>query len=280
MRITKIESENADEFNGFLSEDLIEDIGRKYYGGIGVFDDDDFPVGALVYELLGVNSDVETMKSRIVYVHADNDEVWSAIMDGYDDSVNADNIEITTYETEDEGAAAMLESFGFSREKKRSRMLRFKVSDLESIKLKLKMRIPTYITGISELSFLQFRNGIKNFLFKGVKCAVEDIAYLPVSWFDKDVSSCCISDGKVVGMFLIRRNPSGSIQVILYTCTGPESRQNLAYMLIRTVNMALAQYPHDTEVMIYCRTGEIVNLVEHILPGHVGNEVFVGSRKE
>lgn len=279
MRIIEIDDDNAEEFNIFLNEDLIEDIGRKFYRGIGALNENDEAAGVFIYELLGVNSDIEATKCRIIFAGGDDDEALSAMIGEYDNRVVEDNIELTTYETTDERVAAALERAGFTRETRPGSFIRFRVGDLEKVKLKLNMNIPGYIVGISEASFLQFRNGIKNFLFKGVKCAAEDIAFLPMSWFDKDVSSCCITDGKVDGMFLIRRNPSGSMQAILYTCTGPDSRRNLAYMLIRSVNMALNLYSHEDEVMINCRNKEISNLVEHILPGIDAGEVFAGSRE-
>ncbi|HAF26183.1 MAG TPA: hypothetical protein DCG85_02575 [Lachnospiraceae bacterium] len=279
IKITEITNDNVSGFEDILGEDLTDDLNRTFYKGIVALDGDD-PVGAMVYELFGVDSETEDVISRIRLIESRDEEVWSSLLDGYRSAAGEFGIAKTVFETSDENAAALFESRGFTCEKKKSEDLIVKVRDLKKARLKLNTRIPAYCTGIADISFLQFKNAIRSFLFKGIKGSVPDMAYLSMNWFDEDVSSCCLADGNDNGMLLVRRTPSGILKVILFTCLGPGSKQNLAYMLIRSVNMALEMYTLDTRVMINCRSKEVLNLVSHILPGHERSEVYVLSRKE
>ena len=117
-------------------------------------------------------------------------------------------------------------------------------------------------------------------MFNGKKGLLEDLAYLPMNWFDGRVSACAISGDKAPGLFLIRRTPSGILIPVLYFAYGSDSKKYLLYMLQYAIQTALQCYPPETPVMILRRTSSIKALSANLFPGHKGDEVFSGIRKE
>ena len=280
MRTIEITGEDAEEFDLFINEDLIDDLYRPFYGGLGVVDDDGVPLGALVYELLNTDSEEKDITGVIRLASALNDEVWATIITEYGYVAQEKGVVRSFFETEKEAEAKVFASYDFSFEKKISPLLRISLDEVRDVKLNLQSKLPDYITSISAVSPPILRNGVKNALYNGQKGAVSDLAYLPMEWFEREVSSCCVTDGKVNGLLLIRKQPSGSLFFVLYTCFGPNSRKNLVYMLIRTLNMMFLRYPPETEILVNRRNEEITSLTGYLLPGHGEREVYAGVREE
>ncbi len=113
------------------------------------------------------------------------------------------------YETSNETLYKLLSDNGFSGEQEEGEEISVSVEDLRKLNGVFKVKsFPEYIKSISELSTLQYRSFIKNCLFRGKYGILEDLSYLPKSWFETEVSSCAVVDDTVQGILLIRKNPS------------------------------------------------------------------------
>ncbi|MBO6137494.1 MAG: hypothetical protein J6O71_02685 [Lachnospiraceae bacterium] len=280
MEIIEISEENLESFGPLLGEDLTEDIKRIYYNGIGVADEDGKALGALVYELLNAESEEDT-KARICRLKAADKEVLDALTAFYADSSTKENeVDKSFYELSEEDEAKTLNGIGFSMEKREGDALDVTLEELSRTSLGKQKILPEHVGNIEALSVLQFRDAVKQILFKGHRGLIEDIPYLPKSWFDSSVSSCVSSGGMVPGLFLIRRTPSGVLIPVLFFSYGPESKKDLLYMMRYSLQKALQIYPPETVVRIYRRTHSIRAITDNIIPNQKGKEIFWGERDE
>ena len=166
--------------------------------GIGVFDDDNIPRGALVYELLNYDSDEDTI-GRIHTLAANDDEIFGLLMSNYEEAVDEKEIVKSVFLTDDKGKADYLGSCGFSFDFKESPDIVFTVGDIERVAVMLSgKKLPPYIKSMSDVSLKQYRDFIKHCLAKGRFGLLEDLGYLPMSWFERDFSSCSTADNKII----------------------------------------------------------------------------------
>ena len=279
MEIIEITKDNAKDFEAVIGEDLVNDMSRYFYRGIAAVDDNGNCNGALIYELLDVDSDADT-RSRIRLLEGDNDEVKAKLEEEYRNVAAEDEVAKSFFATSESEVASFFEKMGFSKSNAESRELRITVGDLEKLPLNRKVKVPDYIKSVNEVSILQYRNFVKKILIKGNKGIVEDLAYLPLNWFDRDASSCSISDDKVDGILLIRKTPSGELHPQLYTAFGPEFVKTLGLMMVQSVNYVLENYSPDTKIVIYRHSKEVVTLTHKLLSGYKGDEILIGSRDE
>ncbi|MCR5487095.1 MAG: hypothetical protein K6F35_06140 [Lachnospiraceae bacterium] len=106
------------------------------------------------------------------------------------------------------------------------------------------------------------------------------LAYLPMDWYEKEVSSFTRLDHKVVGLLLVRRMVSGMLQVKLLFASGPDSQKNLLRMIIYSIRRAGELYPPDTKVMIRCESEAASALAGNLFPQVKGRHAVWGSRTE
>ncbi|MBQ8945849.1 MAG: hypothetical protein IJ058_03450 [Lachnospiraceae bacterium] len=280
METVEISDSNLDNFLQILGEDLTDDLKRIYYRGIGVTDNDGNAIGALVCELVNSDSD-DDKSSRIGFLKSGSKEIFDALHGYYqNNTVAEEEISDSCFELTDAAETKALSGVGFSCEKKESETVVITLGELADSKLAKVKKTPSHIGSIESLSILQYRDTVKQILFMGHNGVMEDIAYLPMNWFDGRVSSCVISGDLVTGLFLIRRTPSGVLIPALYSAFGLDSKKNLLYMLEYSLQKALQEYPSDTRVMIMRKNAYIRALTDKLIPGQQGIEVFCGTRKE
>lgn len=280
MEVIEISEENLESFLPLLGEDLSEDIKRVYYNGIGVLDSDGRAEGAFVYELLNSESEEDT-KSMICLIRSGSDDIFDSMVKYYSQNlVEDEEIVESFYEFASEEDAKALSGTGFSMEKKEDDILSVTLEDLSETAIGKKQKLPDHVGNIEALSILQFRQAVKDILFKGHPGIMEDIPYLPKNWFDNDISACVSSGDKVSGLFLVRRTPSGILIPVLLFAFGPDSQKNLLYMLRYSLQQALQLYPPETNVRISRKNTSTRALTDKLLPNLSGGEIFFGTRKE
>ncbi|MBQ6441038.1 MAG: hypothetical protein IJJ13_00395 [Lachnospiraceae bacterium] len=279
MNMIEITKENAADFQELLGEDLVSDMSRNFFKGLAATDDGDKCHGVLVYELLEVDSEEDT-KSRIRLLKGDSEEIKAGLQDEYRKAVSESDVETSFFETSEKDMASFFEKIGFSNATGESKELSITVADLAKLPVKRNAKLPDYIQGLTDVSVIQYRNFVKKTLIRGNKGAVEDLAYLPLNWFEREASSCSISDDKIDGVMLIRKTPSGELHPLLYTAFGPDFAKSLGFMLTRTVNYALDNYPPETRIVIYRHNKKVLELTHKLLTGHKGEDVITGTRNE
>ncbi len=280
MEAIEIDGTDLGGFRQILGEDLSDDLKRLYYRGIGVEDDEGNPLGAMVCELMNADSEEET-GSRICFLQSGSKEAFDVLHDYYrENTVEDEEVSESAYELADEEAAKALSEVGFSSERKESDNVVVTLGLLRNSKLVKTQKPPAHIRDIGSLSAPQYRNALKKILFRGHNGILEDIAYLPMNWFDTDISSCVVSGDLIPGLFLIRKTPSGMLIPALYFAYGADFKRNLLYMLTYSAQKAMQCYPPETPVLIMRKNAPIRGLSDKLIPGQKGAEVFCGMRKE
>jgi hypothetical protein len=282
MKAFEISEDNLEEFEDLLGEDMIEDMDRMFYRGYGTRDADGNINGAMIYEVKGLDDDDKDTSSQILFIKAEDEEAYAGLHEIYkEDGVKEDEITDTFYEFEDEGMASSCEKEGFTKGSKESDIVRITLSDASKFDFINKIKkIPDYIVSLSELSVSQFRAAIKNCEFNGQHGILEDLSYLPMGWFDGDLSSCTITDGEVNGVFLIRRTPSGVIIPVLLFATGTDSVKNLALMIAHSVKEAEELFDPDITIEIHRTRKASAALIKKLIPDIKGEVAFFGERIE
>jgi hypothetical protein len=282
MKAFEISEDNLEEFEDLLGEDMIEDMDRMFYRGYGTRDADGNINGAMIYEVKGLDDDDKDTSSQILFIKAEDEEAYAGLHEIYkEDGVKEDEITDTFYEFEDEGMASSCEKEGFTKGSKESDIVRITLSDASKFDFINKFKkIPDYIVSLSELSVSQFRAAIKNCEFNGQHGILEDLSYLPMGWFDGDLSSCTITDGEVNGVFLIRRTPSGVIIPVLLFATGTDSVKNLALMIAHSVKEAEELFDPDITIEIHRTRKASAALIKKLIPDIKGEVAFFGERIE
>ena len=280
MSLVEISADNAEEYRGFIDEDMIENLDRAFFRGLGVEDDEGEPAGALVFEIKNSESEEDT-RSRIRLLNVSDEAVKGQQMEGYSEAVSEEEVVESFYESADESLPSELISQGFTKEESESQDLSVTVADVKKIAGMFKaIKTPSYITGLSDMSTKQFRSFVKNCLFNGKRGLLEDLAYLPKTWFEEEISSCALTDDELTGVLLFRQLPSGSLHAVLYTAFGPDFQRNLSLLLARTIQKVVELYPDDTVIVVRRHNDTVKKLMDKLFAGRAGARIYSGSRAE
>ena len=279
-KLTEINEDNIEEFKDFISEDIAENIGREYYYGLASMDGDE-PGAAIVWNIINADSS-EDVESEIVYFSASQSEDGQELINEYIDRASYDNVSKSFFELEnvEDDEKSVITEAGFDAEQAEGRNLFSSLDEILAKGFGSKKKSPSYVVPLETLSLLQFRQGVTNCMFCGRVGLNEDLAMLPFEWYEKDVSCCTLADGKVSGIFLVHRKPSGTLVPVLLYASGVDARKEMLHMLRFSVNAAAEKYPANTGVIICRHDDKTKALAAYLFPEKKGKEVFKGERKE
>ncbi len=282
LDIEELNEDNIAVYASLMGEDISADMGREFYRGYGVVDDNGSPVGAMVYELINAEKADENVKSRILQLKAENDEIFDIMQKKYkEEGVEEEDITQSFYWLKEERSAASCEKAGFTKELKESEFLTLTVQQATGIPYFSKIkRFPDYICSLKEVTPSQYRLAIKNCLFRGAKGILEDLGYLRQEWFDNVLSVCTITDDEISGLFLVRTTATGIIEPVFLHAVGPDSQKHMAMMIAYSVDQAMHRRKPDSVIRIRRSREATMALVSRLFPGLKGEEIFFGNRQE
>ena len=154
------------------------------------------------------------------------------------------------------------------------------VGRLKTLALMKKKKVPDYICDLSGLDDRTFKRGMLNCIFHGHREMTEDLNRLPLEWFERSVSCCSESDGRIEGFLLVRRHSTGRLKIELLIDVGAEPDMDLLNMIRFSIEKAGEIYPDETEVIIPRYDAVARKLTAFIFPHHKGREVLSGTRRE
>ena len=230
MAIEEINSENADKYETLIEADMLENISRIYYRGVGLMDQDGTPEASLIWELLHYDDEDRETESSLKQISATESQAKS-LLEEYKKVVTSEEVGKTTFELPyDKKQDAIFAEKGFSTKQGESRMVKVSVADIAGLSIAKKTKTPSYIRDLTELDPRSFKRGMLNCLFYGRREATEDLNMLPMDWFEKDVSCYTETDGRIDGLLLVHRTASGKLRIELLINVGPEAKKDLAYI--------------------------------------------------
>lgn len=278
MEILELNADNVTDYEDILDQDVSESIGREFYRGIVAVGDGNAPKGAMIWEYKNQEEDQDT-DAEICFLRSEGSEVMKSLLSAFDTMAEDSEVKGVFFELNDlsDESKQGFTDDGFAVSATEGRDLTVSVADLKPLAA-LKKKVQSSITGLSDLMELQFMQGVTNCLFHGKKGLVEDLEYIDKEWFDESISSAVITDGKVSGLLLIHRLPSGILMPVLLTAIGPDFKTDLIQMLVFSAKKATEQYPGDTKVLLRRHTQEVGALTKRLFAGKTGSKVIRGEK--
>ena len=279
MEIIELNMDNVSEYNSALDPDVSESIGRDFYRGIVALNQGNNPVGAMIWEYKNMEEDVDT-DAEIYLLNAKEEAPAKQMLDEYDEQTSACEVRRSYFEVSSlpEEVKQVFIDAGFEISDRESDDLKLTVSDLKSLTA-LKKKVSKNTCGLGELTELQFMQGVTTCLFNGRKGIVEDLEFMDKEWFEYDLSSCTITDGKINGMLLVHRFSSGALMPVLFAATGPDSKIDLLNMIVYTARKATELYSHDCTVVIRRHNKSVKALSAKLFGKKTGEQVLYGCRE-
>ncbi|MCR5251283.1 MAG: hypothetical protein K6E50_11815 [Lachnospiraceae bacterium] len=281
MEFRSITTDNLEEYGDRLDADAAENIGRDCFRGLSLHKGKKDPAEALlVWEVKNLEEEADC-EAELACFYAEQEKSGDALLAELNGHLAEDGVVRSFFEfpSDLKSADKCMKKAGFSVEKKESRDLVVSVGELAALDI-VKRTAPAFVAPIGSLMVRQFRKGIANCMFHGRKGLVEDLATLPMSWYDEDVSCCVQADEKVNGFLLVHKTASGKLLVELLCAIGPDFRMDILYMMRYSVQAAAKKYPKDTPVILRRHSEAVKALTARLFPKKSGEKVLAGTREE
>ena len=275
----RITTENLFKFENAISEGAYRNMPRPFYRGLAVVDDENV-LASIVWEYKNVEDDADT-EARIEWFTARDADSAKTLLTEYCNEILTEEVKKSYFEfsmlSEDEMSALKDAGFNISREESLDLVVPVSVVKASAFAEK---KPADYVKNITAINEKQFKRGIANGLFHNRKGLLEDAAFLPMAWFDQKASCCVMADEKVVGFLLLHRNGEDSLFVDLLFSLGAEFTTDILNMIRFSVHALADYYPDTTSVVIRRHNDEIMGLTAKLFPGHTGETVYYGERRE
>ena len=281
MNFTDLYKDNISDYSEWIDPDVAENINRAYYRGMAAHDSYDDSVKAIVIWELKSLEEKEDTESEIAWIYSADSGSVDPLFHEYGNRIVTDEVKRSFFESTaiEQPIVDALEGCSFTISPVESKCLRLMLKDFTDLPF-AKKKLPDYVQNIGSLNRMEFCQGIMNLLCRNGVDPIEDLSYLPMDWFDPNVSCCIKTDGKVNSFLLIHKCASGALMPVLFYAVGADYRQNLLEMMRYSIRTAARQYPEDTPVLIRRRNQEITLLMSKLFPSKKGAPAFAGSRKE
>jgi len=273
----RITEGNLEQYQDCLDQVSASDMPRYYYRGLVALTDG-VPHGVLVYELKNYEDEEDT-EAEIKYLSIKDKEAGRRLLDEFrneavNDYVTREYFELTELSDLEK---EVLKASGFLIKDGEGSDIVLTLKELKKNPV-LSKKPKSYVQSIGALTKRQLQLGINNCLFYNRKGNLEDLGFLPGEWFEPDISSCVVSDGRITGLFLTHQRGDNRLSVDLIYAAGIEYRSDILYMMRHSLSEALKKYPADTEVIMRRHSKETRALTKKLFPGYSGRKVFAGER--
>ena len=270
----RITADNLDQFRDILPADACQDLPRPWHKGLAVGSGE--KVSYLVYELKDMEEEGKDGRSEIRWFGLADD--GSRLLSEFTNELKSLGVVKSTIETDVE-KKALLSDAGFDIRERESEVISVTVDELTALPF-VSRKTPNYVLRLGDISERQFKRGLGNCMIHNKKGLLEDLAFLPMEWFEQDVSSVILTDGKVSGMLLVHQLPSKRLSVdLLFSSTG-DVQLDILRMITHSIRAAVDKYPKDTPVLL-CRHNSMVHrLTDRLFSDKKGEMVLYGERKE
>ncbi len=281
MNIRVLSPEIISQYTDYFGQDMAENIGRQYYRGLIATEGDEIKAG-LVWEYRDIEQKAEN-RSQIEFFRASDAEASKLIFAEYQKQITEYDVKISSVvipvkNTKEEKAALM--EAGFSMRLSESDDILVSLSELSAMPLMKKRTVPKEIMPIRQITIRRFKRGIAECVELDRKGVCEDLSYLPMGWFDTEVSCCYETDDSIKGLLLFHKLPSGILSIQLMVCINEDPGIIIPGMLRFFISACEQIYPPDQKIRFNRHNKATFHLTEYLLPRGFGIPVYTGSRKE
>ncbi|MBR1567363.1 MAG: hypothetical protein IJ648_00235 [Lachnospiraceae bacterium] len=269
----RITIDNLEQFKNILPADAYQDLPRPWHRGLAVGSGDN--ISYLVYEL----KDMDEKKdghSEIRWLELTDD--GGRLFSEFRNELQALGVGRSTMETDLEKKALLSEA-GYATEERESEAISVTVDELTALPF-VSRKTPDYVKGLRDISQRQFKRGLGSCMIHGRTGLLEDMEYLPMEWFEQDVSSVVLMDGRVSGMLLVHQLPSKRLSVDLLFASSGDVQLDIMRMITHSVRAAVDKYPKDTPVLLRRHNSMVHHLTDRLFADKKGEKILYGERKE
>ncbi|MDD6037310.1 MAG: hypothetical protein PUD20_00705 [bacterium] len=281
MELVTITSENKNRFLPYPDSDAAENIGRDGFQALALQTADNVLGAVLIWRLEASSDDTGASKKAVLtYFYAKNSDLGLMLLHACRQSCKSEGVSAIEFEFEEEGREselAALELLGCTLNQTKSSTLSLTVADFMELPLSANASLPDQITSIGALTLNQMRKGIANCQYRNRLGILPDLASLPLSRFEPQLSSCVVIDGCVCGFLLVHKTPSGILEAELITVSEPAGKQDMICMIRYTIRQLVTNYPADTGVLIHRCNDVSRALAGRIFPDQTGIPVISGQ---
>ena len=283
MTIIEISGINAFVYASYMGEDMVENLNREFYRGLAVVSDEDYSFAAgIVWEYRNVEGKANT-ESVIRWIRIMDPVAEEALFRAYSEKIKEYSPTRSRFvipAKEGKAEKGALKRAGFTAKLTEGDNVIVSLSELLNMPLAQKRKIPEEIGVINELSYRAFKRGITKCTVGGRKGLCEDLIYLPMTWFETDVSCYIKKEDLTNGFLLFHKLPSGMLSIQLMYAMGDNAQQNLIGMIRRFLFSMEEKYPADTKILLNRHNQASLHLSEKLLPRGFGIPVYAGERVE
>ena len=222
MHFLELYKDNISDYSEWIDPDVAENINRAYYRGLAAHDSYDNSLKAIVIWELKSLEEPDDTESEIEWVYSANPGSVDPLIKEYEYKILSDEVKRSYFESTelDQSTADALEDCGFTVSTVESKCLRIPLKDFTALPF-VKKKVPDYVQNIGSLKGMEFCQGIMNLLCRTEVESIEDLSYLPIDWFDPNISCCIKTDGKVNSFLLI--HVCSSVPMISRSLTQPDT---------------------------------------------------------
>ncbi len=281
MDIIELTMNNIDEYTDYITEDAAENIERTFYHGLIVIKEK-IPIAGMLWEIKNSLSERDVV-SNIDFLRIEAEEAAELLFGEYKKSISQDEVEISTFTLSDrlsEKEKKALKNAGFSVELVKDDIVKLNLSEIAKLEFFIGIQPSEFVKPLNRMTQREFSVTLQRFERMGIYGICEDLAFLPRSYFENDVSCYLEIKEKISGIFLIHRSPSGVLKVVNFTTDCKENAIWLPHMMWQTIAMARVIYPHHTEVWFTKNDHASKALYERLFPKVHVSSVYKGDRNE
>ena len=283
MKIIELTPELKEDFREFLPAGEDENLGRQSYRFLGAKDGRGKVKGIIGWEYKS-DADNEFYASEIKALNTADEKTGKELLSEYDERISEYELDNSFFEFEEVSQlnSKLFKGAGFEMSEEEGTFINATVKELSALKLG-KGDMPEHIVSTGDIEDVKLRQGLLSSMFIGIRGLIEDIETIPLSWFERGISSCSLINGRVEGLFLVHKAADGTLMPVLFVNSHPDgkyARQDLLLMLRRSVAAITELYPPETPVKISFLRAQTRELVKKLFPGITGNKVIRGVRKE
>ncbi len=282
MRAEELTEDNLEDFSDHIDPEEAENIGRDTYRGLAITTDSgDFNAGA-IWEVKYLENEEKDTVSRLSWVSTQDSDSADELLNAYTEMVQEDMVVQTSLELfPDAIDETVLGSHGFEVIKKEGSNIIISVGDLANLKLMhLNKIIPSYVTPLTDVREREFKRGLMNCMFRSKRELTEDLPYLPIEWYEPNLSCYVATDGKIEGYLLVHQTATDRLRVELLIDVGCDAQVELLNMVRFSMKQAVANYPPETKIVLRRSDNATQKLVAFLFPNVKGEQMLTGERKE
>ncbi len=283
MEVIELSEDNLELYADIVGPDGAENIGREFYRGFVLSSTGEKADCAAVWELLHLEDDDKDTEARIEALYASSDKAGEELIDRCSYLFEEDGVCRSFFELpagDEHLPVDLLERSGYEINKGEGRVIVTTLGDLLKLPFAKRKKVPSYVRELGSLMVRPFRRGVMDCIYRSKRALMEDLGTIPMSWFEQQVSSYVETDDRVSGFLLVHMCASGRLKVEVFTSTESTARWDLLNMMTFSVKQAASIYPEDTEVVICRRDDDVMKLIDYLLPGVNGKDVYYGNRNE